>query len=106
MLNMDRVIDRFVPTWLLAAIIAVNYVGVTVLVYLEFRAYADHSTRAIAHWAFLYFVALVQPAFFGLTIHRQLKDAGLSRRRLNFYALAPGIVGGVTLLFALNLIGG
>jgi uncharacterized membrane protein YeaQ/YmgE (transglycosylase-associated protein family) len=40
-----------------------------------------------------------------VTIYRQLKDVGLKRRRLNFYAFAPGIVGAVTLLFALNLIG-
>jgi hypothetical protein len=105
MLKLDRLVDRYAPNWLIAALLAVNYTGVTALVYLEFRDYPDHSATAIIHWAFLYFVALVQPVIFGLLIARGLRDQGLTRRKLRFCTFAPGIVGGVTLLIALSLIG-
>ncbi len=105
MLNIDRGLDRFAPPWMVALLLAVNYVAVSALVYIEYLAYADHSPRAIAYWLFLYFVAIVQPAFFGARIARQLKGVDLTRRQRNFCAFAPGIVGGVTLLFALHLIG-
>ena len=106
MLNVDRGLDRFAPPWLVALLLAVNYAAVSVLVYIEYAAYPDHSPSAMAYWLFLYFVAIVQPIIFEVRIARQLRDSGLTRRQRNFCAFAPGIVGGVTLLFALHLIGG
>lgn len=97
-------VDRFLPNWLIAALVLVNYVGVTWLVYLAFREYPDHSTLTVTRWGLLYFVALIQPLIFGLRISRGLRSQGLTRRMLHFCTFAPGIIGGVTLLIALSLI--
>lgn len=105
-MSFESFIDRVVPPWLIAALAVINYAGITGLVYLAYREYPDHSAATLLRWVLLYFVALVQPAIFGARIARALRDRGLTRRHRHFCTVAPGIVGGITLLIALTLITG
>lgn len=92
---------------LLAIVVAFNYVAGTALVWNSFQAYPDHSPMAVFRWAAIYVVAVVQPVIWSLHHLRVLRSKGLEiDRQLRTIAFSPIIVGGVTLLLAINLIGG
>jgi hypothetical protein len=96
--------------WLKAALVAVvifNYVVGTVLVWNAFRWYPDHSAISIFRWVAIYVVAVIQPIVWSFHHVRVLRAKGLQiDGQLRTVAFAPMVIGGLTLLIALNLITG
>ena len=96
--------------WLNAGLVAVvvfNYVVATVLVWNAFRSYPDHSAISIFRWVAIYVVAVIQPVVWSFHHLRVLRAKGLQiDRQLRTVAYAPMVIGGLTLLIALNLIAG
>ena len=92
---------------LLAVVVVFNYAVGTLLVWNGFQAYHDHSPMAVFRWVAIYVVAVIQPIVWSLYHVRILHSKGLEiDRQLRTVAFSPMVVGGVTLLIALNLIAG
>ena len=92
---------------LLAAVVLFNYAAGTFLVWNAFQAYPDHSPMAVFRWTAIYVVAVIQPIVWSVYHLRVLQSKGLAvDRQLRAMAFSPMIVGGITLLIALNLIAG
>jgi hypothetical protein len=88
-------------------VVAFNYVIGTMFVYDAYQAYADHSAMSVFRWAALYVVAVIQPVAWGFYHLRVLKRKGLAiDGQIRLIAFSPMVIGGVTLLIALNLIHG
>jgi len=83
----------------------VDYVAGTYLVVLAYRHYPDHSFGAWSTWLIMYFFAVVQPIYITLLHLRWLKARGVELTRAGrFYLVSPIVAGGLTLLYALDLI--
>jgi hypothetical protein len=92
---------------LLAAVVVFNYAAGTFLVWNTFQSYPDHSAMSVFRWAALYVVAVIQPVVWSFYHLRVLRSKGFEiDRQLRAIAFTPMVVGGITLLIALNLIGG
>lgn len=90
---------------LLGVVVVLNYAVGTLLVWDGFRSYPDHSAASVVRWAAIYLMAVVQPIVWGFYHLRILRSKGLQTdRQLRAMAFSPMVVGGVTLLIALNLI--
>jgi len=91
----------------LAALVVFNYTAGTLLVWNGFWSYPDHSAMSVFRWAAIYVVAVIQPILGSFYHLRVLRSKGLEiDRQLRTIVVAPMVVGGITLLIALNLIGG
>lgn len=91
----------------LAAVVVFNYAAGTFLVWNAFQVYPDHSAMSVFRWSAIYVVAVIQPIVWSFYHLRVLRSKGLEiDRQLRAIAFAPMIVGGITLLIALNLISG
>jgi hypothetical protein len=86
-------------------ILAMSYAVASVMVYVTFRRYPDHSATAAIQWALFYLVTVVYPIGW-TTLHlRALRKLGAQNSRaLQRQAWAPVIVGGTSLLIGLSLI--
>jgi hypothetical protein len=92
---------------LLAAVVIFDYAAGTFLVWNAFQSYPDHSGMAVFRWCAIYAVAVIQPIVWGFYHLRVLRSKGLEiDRQLRTIAFTPMVVGGITLLIALNLISG
>jgi uncharacterized membrane protein len=92
---------------LLAVVVVFTYTVGTLLVWSGFQTYPDHSPVAVFRWIAIYVVAVVQPIVWSVYHVRVLRSKGLEiDRQLRAVAFSPMVVGGVTLLIALNLISG
>ena len=92
---------------LLAAVLIFDYAAGTFLVWNAFQAYPDHSGMAVFRWCAIYAVAVIQPIVWGFYHLHVLRSKGLEiDRQLRTIAFTPMVVGGITLLIALNLISG
>lgn len=91
----------------LVALVIFNYAAGTFLVWDAFRSYPDHSPTAVFRWIAIYAVAVVHPVAWSVHHVRLLKAKGLVMdRQLRRVVFSPMVVGGLTLLIALNLIEG
>jgi hypothetical protein len=92
---------------LLAIVVVFNYTVGTLLVWHGFESYADHSPMAVFRWGAIYVMAVIQPIIWSLYHVRILRSKGLQiDGQLRTMAFSPMVVGGITLLIALNLISG
>lgn len=92
---------------LLAAVVVFNYAAGTFLVWNAFRSYPDHSTMSVFRWVAIYVVAVIHPIVWSFYHVRILRSKGLEMDgQLRRVVFSPMVVGGVTLLIALNLISG
>ena len=82
------------------AVLALNYVAGTALVYQAYAAHPDHSGTATAQWVLLYLFGVVYPAGWVLVSRRTQRGGGASDE----VSWAPVIAGTTTLLVALSLI--
>ena len=92
---------------LLAALVVFNYAAGTLLVWNAFRSYPDHSAVSVFRWVAIYAIAVVHPIVWSFYHVRLLRAKGLDiDAQLRRVVFSPMVVGGLTLLIALNLIGG
>jgi len=92
---------------IVASVVMFNYVAGTFLVWNAFRSYPDHSAVSIFRWIAIYVVAVLQPIVWSFYHVRVLRAKGLEiDGQLRTVAFAPMVIGGLTLLIALNLISG
>jgi hypothetical protein len=90
-----------------AAVVVFTYAAGTFLVWNAFRSYPDHSAMSVCRWAAIYAVAVIQPIVWSFYHARVLRSKGLEMdRQLRRIVFSPMVVGGITLLIALNLISG
>jgi hypothetical protein len=86
--------------------VAFNYAAGTFLVWNAFRSYPDHSAMSLFRWTAIYVVAVIQPILWSIYHLRVLRSRGIAiDRQLRAIVFMPMVVGGITLLIALNLIG-
>ena len=91
----------------LVGVVVFNYAVGTVLVWNAFQGYPDHSAVSIFRWVAIYVVAVIQPIVWSFHHVRVLRAKGLHiDGQLRTVAFAPMVIGGLTLLIALNLITG
>lgn len=87
------------------AMLIVDYVGGTYLVYLAVRAYPDHSVYALTTWGMLYLFGVVVPVRDAIRGYRWCRAQGIEMTsRAKAFVVAPIITGGLTLLAALDLL--
>jgi len=92
---------------LLVVVVVFNYAAGTFLVWNAFQSYPDHSAMSMFRWCAIYIVAVIQPIVWSFYHLRVLRSRGIEiDRQLRAIAFTPMVVGGITLLIALNLIGG
>ena len=91
---------------LLAAVVVFDYAAGTFLVWNAFQTYPDHSAMSVFRWCAIYLVAVIQPIVWSFYHLRVLRAKGIEiDPQLRAIAFTPMIVGGITLLIAVNLIG-
>jgi hypothetical protein len=87
------------------AVLALNYIGGTALVFLVFRAYPDHSFSALTSWGMLYLFGAIAPIHSAIRCHRWLRKQHIEITALaRALVISPLIAGGLTLLAALDLL--
>ena len=83
-----------------------NYTIGTALVWRAFQSYPDHSAMAIFRWVAIYAMAVVHPIVTSVYHLRVLRSKGIViDRQIRAMVFSPLLVGGITLIIALNLIG-
>jgi hypothetical protein len=90
---------------LLAAVVLFDYVAGSYLVWRAIQSYPDHSGMALFRWCAIYVMAVIQPIVWTFYHLRVLRSKGIELdRQLRTIVFTPMIVGGITLLIAVNLI--
>lgn len=92
---------------LLAVVVVFDYAAGTFLVWNAFQSYPDHSAMSVFRWAAIYVTAVIQPIVWSFYNLRVLRSKGIEiDRQLRAIAFTPMVIGGITLLIAVNLITG
>lgn len=87
-------------------ILVFNYTVGTALVWRAFQAYSDHSAMSIFRWVAIYSMAVIHPIVWSVYHLRVLRAKGIViDRQIRAMVFSPLLVGGITLIIALNLIG-
>jgi hypothetical protein len=81
----------------------IDYIAGTYLFVLAYREYPLEGS--LGSWLGLYFFGVMQPACVAVLHYRWLNKRAVEwTRALRFFVVAPIIAGGVTLLYAIDLI--
>ena len=88
------------------SIVAFNYIAGSWLTWQTFATYPNHSLEFVLRWIGIFVIAIVAPSFWSFHYLRKFRDVFEANAGLRELAMMPVVVGGVTLLVALNLING